>query len=112
MAPEQCDPQALGPVGLPADVFGLGVTLYRAATGIRPFPSGDPRSDVAHERWPQLVFEPDLGPLPDHIAEPVGACLARDPADRPAPAELGDALEPVLRAQPKPRLSGLKPRWR
>src|SRR5918997_1844191 len=79
MAPEQCDPAALGPVGTPADVFGLGATLYRAATGERPFPGADPDSDVPQERWPQLVSEPDPGLLPDYVAEPIMACLARDP---------------------------------
>jgi eukaryotic-like serine/threonine-protein kinase len=112
MAPEQCDPVALGPVGPAADVFGLGATFYRAATGRRPFPDADPSSDSPAERWPQLVCDPDPAPLSDLVAGPILACLARDPADRPAPAELTDALEPVLRAQPKPRLSGLKPRWR
>ena len=112
MAPEQCDPVVLGPVGTPADIFGLGATLYRAASGERPFPGAAPESGVPQERWPQLVFEPDPGPLPEYVAEPIMACLARAPEARPAPAELAEALEPVLRAQPKPRLSGLKPRWR
>lgn len=112
MAPEQCDPGALGPVGPAADVFGLGATLYRAATGERPFPGNDPASDVPSERWPQLVAGPDPDLLPAYVAEPILACLAHDPGARPGPAELAEALEPVLRAQPKPRLSGLKPRWR
>jgi serine/threonine protein kinase len=112
MAPEQCDPVARGPVGPPADVFGLGATLYRAATGQRPFDGADPESDSSGERWPQLASDPDPNQLPEPVAEPILACLAQDPADRPAPAELAEALEPVLRAQPKPRLSGLKPRWR
>ncbi len=111
MAPEQCDPTALGPVGPAADIFGLGATLYRAATGERPFPDADPDSQVAEERWPQLIGGPDPGLLPEYVAEPILACLARDPGTRPAPAELAEALEPVLNAQPKPRLSGLKPRW-
>lgn len=112
MAPEQCDPRALGPVGAAADVFGLGATLYRAASGERPFPGADPESADPEARWPQLLTEPDPDPLPSAVAGPVIACLARDPAERPRPAELGEALEPLLRAQPKPRLSGLKPRWR
>jgi serine/threonine-protein kinase len=111
MAPEQCAPRHLGPVGPPADVWGLGATLYRAATGKRPFEEGDPESLDPHARWPQLVVAPDRAPLPPVIVEPVLACLDPDPAERPRPAQLGDALEPVLRAQPKPRLSGLKPRW-
>jgi hypothetical protein len=38
------------------------------------------------------------------------ACLAPDPAHRPAPAELAAQLELVLDALPKPRISKLKPR--
>jgi eukaryotic-like serine/threonine-protein kinase len=112
MAPEQCDPARLGPVGPAADVFGFGVTLYRAAAGRRPFPDGDPDSASPSERWPQLAAQPDPAPLSSLAAEPILACLAQDPGDRPAPAELADALEPILQAQSKPRLSALKPRWR
>lgn len=111
MAPEQCDPLSLGPVGPAADVFGLGATLYRAATGQRPFPGGIPDADDPVVRWPQLLGVADARPLPAQVAEPILACLVFDPRDRPAPAELADALEPVLRAQAKPRLSGFKPRW-
>ena len=114
MAPEQCDPVRLGPVGPAADVFGLGATLYRAATGERPFPkpADDPGSD--EERWPQLTTAP--APLDDRlpaaVAEPILACLEHDPGRRPAPAALAEALEPVLAAQPRPKLAPLKPRWR
>ena len=111
MAPEQCDPVALGPVGPAADIFGLGATLYRAATGKRPFPAADRDSGDPVARWPQLEQSPSAAPLPAAVADPILACLARDPRDRPGPAALADALEPVLRAQAKPRLSGLKPRW-
>jgi serine/threonine protein kinase len=111
MAPEQCDPGRLGPVGPAADVWGLGATLYRAASGERPFPGAAKGSAEAAERWPQLVEAPDPGPLPAAVAEPIMACLRRRPEDRPAPAAVAAALEPVLRAQAKPRLSGLKPRW-
>ncbi len=112
MAPEQCDPTGLGPVGPAADVWGLGATLYRAATGLRPFAKGEAGSGEPRERWPQLAETPDPRPLPGSVAEPVLACLDPVPERRPLPAQLAEALEPVLRAQPKPRLSGLKPRWR
>lgn len=112
MAPEQCEPGSRGEVGPPADVWGLGATLYRAATGERAFPAGDPESDDPAARWPQLATAPDPGPLPTLIAEPVLACLQPDPDRRPVAAELSEAFEPVLKAQAKPRLSGLKPRWR
>jgi hypothetical protein len=39
------------------------------------------------------------------------ACLDDDPAARPAPAELVDAVEPLLAAMPRrPVLSRLRPR--
>jgi serine/threonine protein kinase len=111
MAPEQCDPIGRGQLGPPADVWGLGATLYRAATGERPFPGAMKDSPDPLQRWPQLAGAPDPAPLPAAVAEPILACLRPDPGDRPLPAEVGEALEPVLRAQAKPRLSGLKPRW-
>ena len=114
MAPEQCDPQRLGPVGPEADVWGLGVTLYRAATGERPFPQGDPEGS-GPSRWPQLAVRataPDPRRLPGAAADPIMACLSPDPARRPAPTEIASSLEAVLTMQSKPRLSALKPRWR
>jgi serine/threonine protein kinase len=113
MAPEQCDPVSLGPVGPAADVFGLGVALYRAATGERPFPVGDSDATGA-ARWPQLELAPSpitRSSLPAAFTEAVIACLAHEPASRPTPAELSDELEALLGAQPKPRLAPLKPRW-
>jgi len=67
---------------------------------------------VPAERWPQLVETPEVLPdtVPQAIAEPVMACLARNPADRPAPGHVADQLEQVLEDLPKPRMSRLKPR--
>lgn len=113
MAPEQCRPEAGVPVGAAADVWGLGVTLYQAVAGERPFPKGDPDSHVPAERWPQLKASPEpLDRVPAAIADPIAACLALDPSGRPTPAELGERLELVLRDLPKPRISKLKPRLR
>jgi eukaryotic-like serine/threonine-protein kinase len=113
MAPEQCDPEALGPVGTPADIWGLGVTLYRAATGERPFREPAGRDAAPEERWPQLVEAPeplDGGRVGPALGEPIMSCLAHEPSPRPKPHELAAVLEPVLGALPKPRLSRLKPR--
>lgn len=114
MSPEQCRPGEGAPVGPPADVWGVGATLFRAVAGERPFRLGDPDSEVPAERWPQLVEPPgDLaGRVPAAIAGPVMACLEYEPGKRPAPAEVAAELELVLETLPKPRISKLKPRIR
>ena len=113
MAPEQCDPERLGPVGPVADVWGLGVTLYRAATGELPYSEpGENDSASLEERYPQLSERalPIDARIPAEVAEAIMDCIAFEPGLRPTPAELSDRLEPVLGAMPKPRLSKLKPR--
>jgi serine/threonine protein kinase len=112
MSPEQCRPADGRPVGPPADVWGLGATLYRAGTGDRPFREGNPDSEIPEERWPQLVEPPAplQSQVPAEIAEPIAACLAYHPAERPAPAEVAARFELVLGRLPKPRISKLKPR--
>ncbi|HYH34492.1 MAG TPA: serine/threonine-protein kinase [Nocardioides sp.] len=107
MSPEQADPDTHGGPGHPSDVWGLGATLFHAVAGYRPFAKGDPDSRVLSEQYPQLVDAPYA--LPDHVPDAVVDllqwALARDPSQRPLPAELADALEPVVAALPAPRLS-------
>ena len=105
MAPEQCDPERFGELGAPADVWGLGLTLLGARTGGRPFA---PRDDEHH---PQRVRRAPAPPAdaPPVLAQALAACLAPDPRDRPAPAALGDALEPVVGALPAPKLGRFRP---
>jgi eukaryotic-like serine/threonine-protein kinase len=112
MAPEQADPRKLGPIGPEADVWGVGVTLYRAAAGELPYSKPGPEDAPAEQRWPQLV-EPPLGleaKIDPALKEAIMACLAFEPEARPAGAELADLLEPILGALPTPGLSRLKPR--
>ena len=105
MAPEQCDPALFHQIGPAADVWGLGVTLYEAIAGRRPFAGGD-------GRFPQLRELPR--PLGDRVPAPLAAavmsCLAFEPGDRPAAGELGDALEPLVAALPAPRIGRFRPR--
>jgi serine/threonine protein kinase len=101
MAPEQCDPgSALGTIGPPADVWGVGTTLYHALTGNRPFSKPGPRGSAPLERYPQLREDPL--PMPDYVPEPVAravlSLLVRDPAGRPAASEAADALEELADA--------------
>ena len=95
MPPEQCAPGEAGEIGPPADVWGLGATIYHAITGHTPF--AEPEGDL---RYPQLVEPPIPPSASPGLVEPVMAALARDPADRPTAAELALAFQPEVAALP------------
>lgn len=87
MSPEQI----LGKtVAGPADIFSLGALLVYAATGEPPFPGDSSASllyKVVHE-------EPRLGSLEGELRQLVAQCLAKDPAERPAPGDVARRLAP------------------
>jgi outer membrane protein assembly factor BamB len=85
MSPEQAQSQPAGP---PSDVFSLGGVVYFAATGGNPFGTGHPAAML----YRIVHTEPALDQLPPGLRELAAACLAKDPAQRPTPAELATAL--------------------
>ena len=99
MAPEQCD-AAFGPIGPPADVFGLAATLHHAVGGARPF------ARDGEQRFPQLERPPAPLPrrVPGALADLLGAALSRDASARPTAAEFAAGLEPLVAGLPRPAL--------
>ena len=81
MSPEQAEGSAVGPA---SDVFSLGAVLTFAATSEGPFGTGS---------TPALMYrvvhhQPDTARLPEQIRPLIERCLAKDPRDRPTPADL------------------------
>ncbi|MFJ8052979.1 PQQ-binding-like beta-propeller repeat protein [Streptomyces luteogriseus] len=89
MSPEQ----ALGEnIGTASDVFSLGAVLAFAATGRGTFGHG--AASHASLLYQVVHGEPDVEGVPQQLLGLVRACLAKDPAHRPVPAEIVAALAP------------------
>jgi hypothetical protein len=81
MLPEQAKGNPVGPA---SGIFSLGAVLCLAATGRAPF--GVEGAMVVPYR---IVHEPSaIDAIPAPLRDLIGRCLAKDPALRPAPAEL------------------------
>lgn len=113
LAPEQAHPRA-EPPGPPADIWGLGATLFEACAGYRPWSSKDRTGADGSVTWPQVDTPPRDLPrdVPPAVAEVVLGCLARRPADRPTAAAVAEALEPLIARLPRPVLGGFRPQRR
>ncbi len=103
MSPEQAEGRQVGPA---SDVFSLGAVLAFAASGRGPFGAGSTPSLMY-----RVVFhEPDTSHLPVRIRALVERCLAKDPGQRPTPADLLaqlDASQPAADWLPEPLTSVL-----
>jgi eukaryotic-like serine/threonine-protein kinase len=121
LAPEQATGEPLGPA---ADVWGIGVTLFEAATGDVPFDpddtddtgeggtadapyTGSPWSDDSSTGTGSYVQLEVRAPgvrsrrrLPHALAAAIDGCLEPDPAARPTVGDLAAAFDEVL---PQPR---------
>ena len=113
MAPEQCDPTR-ATIGPPADVWGVGATLYHAVTGKKPFPRAkNYDKDDPLQRWPQLEREPE--PMPEKVhpslKELVLDTMTPDPNQRPTAEDVVRRLEPLVAGLPtRPVLRRMRPR--
>jgi len=95
VAPEQAMGRRGGP---PADLWGLGATLWFAVEGAAPFDRGGPAATLA-----AILHDPPGDP---RRAGPLGpvllALLGKDPARRPTAPDLQRLLEPLAGAAPGP----------
>ena len=112
--PEYLAPELVAgqPVTAAADVYALGVIAYELLSGRRPFEAPHIAGVLeAHRR--QAPRRPEG--LPDELWELVASCLAKDPARRPAAAELAQSFRSVapavagLPALPSPGSPGAPP---
>jgi hypothetical protein len=81
MSPEQAK---TGPAGPASDIFSLGCVLAYAATGSPPFQADNPASVL----YRIVSTEPDLSAIPPRLRQVIEACLNKDPAQRPGPAQV------------------------
>ncbi len=92
LSPEQAVPGELGVPGPPSDIWGLGITLLVALADTNPLAAR--RDD--HEVDEVALAETCRAVAQAHVPAPlrafVVACLATDPADRPAPTDVAALL--------------------
>ncbi len=98
MAPEQARGEWISTA---TDVWGLGATLYDAATSYQPFDS-QAEIEAGRDRYPQArMAAPPVRShrrrLPDAFADLIDACLRADPAARPTLEEVTAVLAPLTR---------------
>ncbi|MFD5141757.1 MDR family MFS transporter [Streptomyces sp. NPDC058401] len=85
MSPEQVRGLELTPA---SDVFCLGAVLVYAATGRLLFGAGS--TGLNAHLFRVAEEEADLTGVPEGLADLVGACLHKDPARRPTPAQVAE----------------------
>ena len=94
MSPEQAQGHTVGPA---SDIFSLGSVLAFAATGVSPFGSGE----VFAVGFRVVHGEPDLTRVPASLRPVIDACLAKDPAARPALGQLMHTVAASSAAYPE-----------
>lgn len=98
-APERLDGAPVAPA---CDVYAVGVLLHRCLTGRLPWHAATPQELLAAQREREPDPLPPIEGLPAQLAEVGRSCLARDPAERPAAAEIAAALYPMAAQTPAP----------
>ncbi|MFC3991701.1 serine/threonine-protein kinase [Actinoplanes siamensis] len=94
LAPERLTGGTVEPA---SDVYALGVLLYRLLADESPWTVETTTQMLSAHMYSEPAPLPELPGVPPAVADLVDRCLAKDPGDRPAAAEvsaiLGDAAE-------------------
>jgi serine/threonine protein kinase len=111
LSPEQ---SRAGVLSAAADVWGIGVVLFEAATGTLPYEADSAPSIGMGAESASSTLDESIDPIvepppsirtrrrtPRAFAGIVDRCLSLDPLDRPSIAELADALTTVTGTNPR-----------
>jgi hypothetical protein len=89
-----------GPVSPAADVYALGLLLYRTLTGRLPWPAGNTTQALRAHLFADPEPVPSLPGMPAQVADLCLRCLAKQPGDRPGAAEVAATLAALVGLQP------------
>ena len=92
MAPEQSTQRSVTPA---ADLYALGCVLYEMLTGAPPF-DGDTNYEIQRQHVDQvpIAVRELRSEVPADLDDVISRLLQKDPADRPAAAEVAELLRP------------------
>jgi serine/threonine-protein kinase len=80
------------PVGTEADVYALGVVLFKTVTGRSPWHADDPVQMLAAHLTRRPEPLPEADGVPAEVHDLYLRCLAKDPRDRPGAGEAAEIL--------------------
>ncbi|GAA1616571.1 serine/threonine-protein kinase [Catellatospora bangladeshensis] len=89
VSPERLDGRSVQPA---ADVYALGVLLYRMLSGTLPWRADNAVALMTAPRLRPPTPLPPVAGLPQELADAVAACLADEPGQRPTAADLAHML--------------------
>jgi serine/threonine-protein kinase len=95
-----------------ADVYAVGVILFRALTAAFPFDDASTRDLLVNQLTSKAPDVRDLrAGTPPELAEIVGRCLSQEPEGRPSARELARALCAFADARGAPELEAYARRF-
>ncbi|WP_430780381.1 serine/threonine-protein kinase [Actinoplanes sp. G11-F43] len=97
LAPERLGNSSVSPA---ADVYALGILLYRALTGRMPWPAVSTTEALRAHLYADPEPIPELDGMPTVVADLCLRCLAKSPEERPAAAEVARSLAATVGLRP------------